>query len=131
MRHTVLVIDDQWSMQELARIVLQTAGFRVLLAGDGATGLSLARTEHPDAILLDLRMPGLDGLDVLRVLRQQAGTAEIPVLLITPDAGEEAQAAERRAGTAEILRKPFHPPELLRGVQNLLARPTLPVAMTG
>jgi DNA-binding response OmpR family regulator len=101
----------------------------VLLAGDGATGLSLARTEHPDAILLDLRMPGLDGLDALRVLRQQARTAEIPVLLITPDANEEMLAAGRRAGAAEVLRKPFHPPELLQGVQALLAHAPIQMAV--
>ena len=80
MPYTILVIDDQWSMQEYTRFVLQTAGHRVLLAGETVTGLSLARTEHPDAIIMDER---LRSRDMLLALRQDSHTATIPVILIT------------------------------------------------
>ena len=66
MRHTILVIDDQWSMQELARIVLGAAGYRVLLASDAVTGLCLARTEHPDIAVVDDNIAQKDGTAIAR-----------------------------------------------------------------
>ena len=125
MRHTVLVIDDQWSMQELARIVLQSAGYRVLLAGDGATGLSLARTQHPDVLVLDWHMLGMHGPDVLRGLHQDPHTAVIPVILITT----EACAMQLPLGVASCLQKPFHPQALLTVVDNVLRREEMPMAV--
>jgi len=122
MRQTILVIDDQWSMQELARIVLQTAGYHVLLAGDGATGLSLARTQHPDLLVLDLHMPGMSGLEVLRCLRQDPHTAAIPTILITT-------AANQAPAGMCILQKPFHPPALLLMVDNILRQEQIPIAV--
>lgn len=129
MRHTVLVIDDQWSMQELARIVLHAAGYEVLLAGDGPTGLCLARTAHPDVTVLDLHMPGMDGLDVLRGLHQDNRTATIPVILITTEATEEQASAGLRAGASSYLRKPFHPPDLLSVIEKVLDRQEMPMAV--
>jgi two-component system alkaline phosphatase synthesis response regulator PhoP len=127
MPYTVLVIDDQWSMQELARLVLQAAGYRVLVAGDGATGLSLARTEHPDLLVLDLRMPGMHGLDVLRSLQQDPQTARIPVIVITlDDADRQLVSGLHPAGT---LHKPFRPPELLKAVRRVLPHKPMALAM--
>lgn len=126
MHNTVLIIDDQWSMQELARIVLQTEGYRVLVAGDAATGLSLARTEHPAAIVLDTAMPGGDGAVLLHELRQGRGTAAIPVILITPDVSSAVLAEEVAAARTNCLRKPFPAPKLLTAVNRVIRR--LPMA---
>jgi DNA-binding response OmpR family regulator len=126
MHYTVLIIDDQWSMQELARIVLQTAGYRVLVAGDVATGLSLARTERPSAIVLDAAMPGQDAAHLLHELRLGRGTARIPVVLITPDVTSEALTREVAAARTNCLRKPFPAPKLLTVVNRAIRR--LPMA---
>ncbi|MHB9131574.1 MAG: response regulator [Armatimonadota bacterium] len=129
MRHTVLVIDDQWSMQELARIILRTAGYRVLLASDGATGLSLARIEHPDVIVLDQHMPDMDGMAVLHSLRQDPKTAVIPVVFIATEPQLTAMPIDAQAGSASCLQKPFPPPALLLMVDRMINRDEMPVAV--
>lgn len=125
MRHTILVIDDQWSMQELARMILHSAGYRVLLAGDGVTGLTLARTEAPDVIVLDSRLPEMEGEDFLRELRQERRTAAIPVIFIAstpmiPPVG---------AGVLGCLTKPFPPPALVTLVERALNEPHIQIAV--
>lgn len=129
MLYTVLVVDDQWSMQELARIVLQSAGYRVLLASDAATGLSLSRLEHPDIIVLDKQLPGKAGLDLLSELRHDPRTMCIPVLFISTEAVRARFAPELRTGTISTLHKPFHPPALLAAVKRILKRQAMPVAV--
>ena len=128
MRYTVLVIDDQWSMQELARIILQAAGYHVLLAGDGSVGLSLARTQHPDILVLDMHMPGMSGIEVLRNLRHQAKTANIPVVLISTREGCTEIPAGLRVGVC-CLQKPFTPQALLLVIDNMLNQDELPIAV--
>jgi len=127
MRHTILVIDDQWSMQELARVVLQSAGYRVLLAGDVVTGLTLARTEEPDAIIFDTRMPEMSTADFLKGLRQESVTAGIPVIFIASACNGDRLPGEDSAGTSCLL-KPFPPPALAAMVQRALEIPSKQVA---
>ncbi|MHB0940026.1 MAG: response regulator [Armatimonadota bacterium] len=127
MRHTILVIDDQWSMQELARVVLQSAGYRVLLAGDMVTGLMLARTEEPDVIILDTRMPEMSAVDFLKGLRQETGTAGIPVIFIANACTGDWQPTEEYHGAC--LTKPFPPPALVTMVQRALEQPDKQVAV--
>jgi len=128
MRHTILVIDDQWSMQELARVVLQSAGFRVLLAGDVVTGLTLARTEEPDAIVLDTRMPEMSTADFLKGLRQESSTADIPVIFIAGACNGDRLPGEDFLD-ASCLRKPFPPPALVTMVERALEQPSKQLAV--
>jgi len=128
MRHTILVIDDQWSMQELARVVLQSAGYRVLLAGDVVTGLALARTERPDAIVLDTRMPEMSANDFLKGLRQESSTADIPVIFIVNVCAGERPPDETMTGACCLL-KPFPPPALVTMVEHALEQPDKQVAV--
>lgn len=125
MRHTILVIDDQWSMQELARIVLQNAGYRVLSASDAITGLCLARTEHPDITLLDVQLSNFGGCNVLDELRQDPKTATMPVILITTP----KQQFRRKKASASCLQKPFMPPDLLMMVDGMLHDDEVPIAV--
>lgn len=127
--NTILVIDDQWSMQELARIVLRTAGYRVLLAGDLVTGLCLARTEHPDLVVVDKQLmpPGDAGLQ--QNLQLDPKTAAIPLIIITACPGEDAGAGPLSSGTMARLHKPFHPRELLLLVDRILQHKGLPIAV--
>jgi CheY-like chemotaxis protein len=85
-RGTLLAIDDDPMSVELVRAVLQPAGWTVVSATDGASGIVLARTRKPTAILLDLLMPGIDGLTVVEVLRADPETAKIPIVVLTAKA---------------------------------------------
>lgn len=126
MHYTVLVIDDQWSMQDYARLVLETAGYHVLLAGDAFTGLSLARTAHPDAILMDVRM---SGVALLQSLRHDEHTATIPVILITLHPQEEDLPSWLCSGSSGALQKPFQPPALLSMIERMLPSSGMPVTV--
>jgi two-component system cell cycle response regulator DivK len=79
----ILIVDDNEQNRELAREVLEFAGFRTLEAASGVEGLSLAFEHHPDLILMDIRMPDLNGTDVVRKLREDERTAKIPVVALT------------------------------------------------
>ena len=129
MRHTVLVIDDQWSMQELARIVLRAAGYRVLLANDVVTGLCLARTEHPDITVLDVSLTEDTRYAFLDNLRQDTTTAMFPLLLISTTPTTDHLLASLPTGMASCLQKPFRPPELLTMVDRLLRHDDMPIAV--
>jgi len=120
MQHTILVIDDQWSMQEFARVVLQSAGYCVLRAKDGMAGLSLARTEHPDAIVMDLRMPECNVIDFLHGLHAERDTVSIPVIFIASDKQETGVLAGMQASYMDCLCKPFPPPALISKVERAL-----------
>jgi len=79
----ILIVDDNGQNRKLARDVLQFAGFRTLEAGGGGEGVSLALEHHPDLILMDIRMPDMNGTEALRLLRDNARTATIPIVALT------------------------------------------------
>jgi DNA-binding response OmpR family regulator len=85
---TVLVIDDQKDLVELVRYNLEKDGFQVVPSGDGESGLALARAHQPTIIILDLMMPGMDGLEVCRRLRQDGLTSRLPIIMLTAKAAE-------------------------------------------
>lgn len=106
----ILVIDDEDDIRTVARVALErVGGHSVLAASSGAEGVDLARTEQPDAIVLDMMMPGMDGPTTFRALAADAATSAIPVVFLTA----KAQAADRQVlselGAAGILAKPFDP----------------------
>jgi len=84
----VLVVDDEKDIVELVRYHLEREGFQCLQAADGSTGLRLVREHHPDLLILDLMLPGLDGLEVCRQLRRDAATMRLPVIMLTAKAEE-------------------------------------------
>jgi CheY-like chemotaxis protein len=120
MRNTVLVIDSQWCRQELARVVLQTAGYHVLTAGDGPAGLALARGHRPIAIVLDVQMPGREAADTYAALRRDRRTAGVPIILVTGDVTGEQLASEVDAARTSCLRRPFPAPQLLNVVNQMV-----------
>ena len=119
---TVLVIEDESDVLELVRYNMSKAGFRVLVARDGAAGLQVARAETPDAIVLDLMLPEMPGEEVCRQLKAGADTASIPVIMLTAKAQPEERVAGLELGADDYVAKPFSPRELVLRVQAVLRR---------
>lgn len=128
MPETILVIEDEEDVTDLIRYHLKKAGFRVLIAGDGATGLEVAGSEHPDAIILDLMLPRLNGLEVAKRLRVQERTRETPLLMLSAKGELESRIKGLELGADDYLPKPFSPRELVLRIQALLRRSTAPAA---
>lgn len=114
-----LVVDDSAVVRELIAVNLELEGFAVTTAGDGRTALDLARDVAPDVITLDVMMPDLNGFETLVLLRQDEGTAGIPVVMVTGRAQEVDVARGTRLGVDAYLTKPFEPAELVEVVTRL------------
>jgi two-component system, OmpR family, alkaline phosphatase synthesis response regulator PhoP len=123
MNRTVLVVDDEPRIVELARDYLEHAGFRVITASDGRAALDAARRHHPDLIVLDLGLPGLDGLDVTRELRRDGS---IPIVMVTARDDELDKLLGLELGADDYLTKPFSPRELVARVKAVLRRTDRP-----
>jgi DNA-binding response OmpR family regulator len=124
---TILVVDDESRIVELARDYLEHAGFAVLTAADGPSALALARTRNPDLVILDLGLPGLDGLDVTRQLRTGERTAALPIVMLTARDDELDKLLGLELGADDYLTKPFSPRELVARVRAVLRRADRPV----
>lgn len=119
----ILVIDDETQMRRLVQLTLQTRDYRVLLAVNGEEGILKARTERPDLIILDLGLPDLDGIEVLRDIRSWSS---VPLLVLSVRNSEEMIVACLDAGADDYLSKPFRSGELVARVRTALRhRPTV------
>jgi DNA-binding response OmpR family regulator len=116
---TVLVVDDEPRIVQLARDYLEHAGFAVLAAADGRAALQIARSRHPDLVVLDLGLPGLDGLDVTRALRADGN---LPIVMLTARDDELDKILGLELGADDYLTKPFSPRELVARVRAVLRR---------
>jgi DNA-binding response OmpR family regulator len=116
----VLVIDDEEPIRLLCRVNLEAAGMEVLEAEDGPAGLSVARTERPDVILLDVMMPGMDGWQVLEQLLDDEQTKDVPIVFLTARAELRDQARGLEMGGVDYVTKPFNPLELGPLVERVL-----------
>ncbi|MGA5823977.1 response regulator transcription factor [Kitasatospora sp. NPDC094028] len=118
----VLVIDDDPTVAEVVTGYLTRAGHLVDHAADGPRGLALARAHRPDLVVLDLMLPGLDGLEILRRLRATADGADLPVVLLTAKGDENDRILGLELGADDYVTKPFSPRELVLRVQSVLRR---------
>jgi DNA-binding response OmpR family regulator len=116
---TVLVVDDESRIVELAREYLEHAGFAVLIATDGPSALMTARTRKPDVMVLDLGLPGMDGLDVARTLRRESS---IPIVMLTARDDELDRVLGLEIGADDYVTKPFSPRELVARIRAILRR---------
>src|SRR3981081_1536552 len=122
MRDTILVVDDEPDVVDLVRYHLHRAGFDVLIALSGPSALAAARDSRPDAILLDIMLPQMSGLEVFKVLRTADETGDIPILMLTAKAELSERIAGLELGVDDYITKPFSPRELVLRLQNLLRR---------
>ncbi len=122
MPKTVLVIDDEPELVRLLDYNLTKAGYLALTARDGEAGLSLAREHAPDLVVLDVMMPGLDGWEVCKRLRQDPATAGVPLLMLTAKAEEGDRVLGLELGADDYVTKPFGIREFLARVKALLRR---------
>jgi DNA-binding response OmpR family regulator len=119
-RRLVLVADDDEDILVLVRTVLERAGYEVSAVRDGAEAIAAARQRRPDLAVLDVAMPEVDGLEVLRRLRADASTSDVPVLLLSARVQEDDVARGFATGADAYVQKPFSPRELSDRVNELL-----------
>jgi len=115
----ILVVEDEPKIARQARDYLVKSGYRVLVAGDGKLALDIARSERPDLVVLDLNLPGVDGLDVCRILRR---TSDVPIIMLTARVELADRLIGLELGADDYITKPFSPRELVARVRVLLRR---------
>lgn len=119
MNELILVVDDDPKIVKLSRDYLQKSQFKVISANDGTTGLAMGRHEKPDLIVLDLNLPGTDGLDVCRLLRRES---DVPIIMLTARVEETDRLIGLELGADDYITKPFSPRELVARVRSVLRR---------
>jgi len=118
----ILIVEDEADLADIIAFNLQRAGHTPLQASDGAAGLRLAQHERPDLVILDLMLPGIDGLEIARRLRAEPTTASIPIVMLTAKADERDQLTGLAVGADDYVTKPFSIPVLLARVEAVLRR---------
>jgi DNA-binding response OmpR family regulator len=116
---TILVVDDEPRIAQLARDYLEHAGFAVVVAGDGRSAIQAVKTRRPDLVVLDLGLPGLDGLDVTRQIRTESS---LPIVMLTARDDELDKLLGLELGADDYITKPFSPRELVARVRAVLRR---------
>ena len=115
----ILIVEDELALQETLAYNLERQGYQVYMAGDGPSGLSLARQHEPDLLILDVMLPGMDGFEVCRVLRQEMNT---PILMLTARDDEIDRVVGLEVGADDYMTKPFSMRELMARVKAMLRR---------
>ncbi len=119
MAKKILIVDDEPKIVEICQDYLKASGFDVVAAGDGLKGLATARREKPDLVVLDLMLPGMDGLDVCRTLRRES---DVPIIMLTARVEETDKLVGIELGADDYITKPFSPRELVARVRMVLRR---------
>jgi len=119
-KHRILIVDDNQKIVDVVQAYLEKDGYRVLTALSGLEALDLARHRRPDLVVLDLLLPGMDGLDVCRVLRAEGN--EVPIIMLTAKTTEADKLIGLELGADDYVTKPFSPRELVARVRAVLRR---------
>jgi two-component system alkaline phosphatase synthesis response regulator PhoP len=122
MKETILIVEDEKDIVKMLDYNLKKEGYKTLIASDGEDALDAASTKHPDLILLDLMLPGLDGLEVCKELKLERKTAAIPVIMLTAKAQESDKVVGLELGADDYVTKPFSPRELIARIRAVLRR---------
>lgn len=118
----ILIVEDDTDIAELVAYNLERQGWNVSLCHHGSEGLELIRRTHPDLVILDIMLPGMDGLEIFRRMKEDESTREIPALFLTARAQLDDRLTGLKLGADDYITKPFSPKELVLRVRNILQR---------
>jgi phosphate regulon transcriptional regulator PhoB len=122
MKETILIVEDEKDITKMLEYNLQKEGYKTFSASDGEDALDEARRHHPGLILLDLMLPGMDGLEVCKELKSDTKTALIPIIMLTAKAQESDKVVGLELGADDYVTKPFSPRELIARIKAVLRR---------
>ncbi len=122
MKEKILIVDDEKDIVKMLDYNLKKEGYRTAVARDGDEAISLASKEHPDLVLLDLMLPGKDGLEVCKALKGEGKTASIPIIMLTAKTQEADKIVGLELGADDYVTKPFSPRELIARIKAVLRR---------
>lgn len=117
----VMIVDDEAHIVELVRVCLEDSDYDIIEAYDGQEAVDRAKEEHPDLILLDIMLPGMDGYEVCKILKGSDGTKEIPIVMLTAKGQEVDKVKGFQAGADAYMTKPFSPLRLLTELEEVLS----------
>ncbi|NMM27098.1 MAG: response regulator [Glaciimonas sp.] len=120
MGKTILAVDDSISLRQMVTFSLKAAGYKVIEAVDGRDGLDKAKSQTVDLVLTDQNMPRMDGLALIKALREMASYQRVPILMLTTESSDEMKAQGRAAGANGWLVKPFDPQRLIEVVKKVI-----------
>jgi len=123
----ILVVDDDTRLTQLLQLVFESRGFGVTIANDGQQALQSLAKELPEAILLDLMMPGMSGLEVCRLVRADPRTSNIPIVILTARYDTAMRREAMQAGATEYLTKPIRPNDLINCLQKVVLHSVVPM----
>jgi phosphate regulon transcriptional regulator PhoB len=121
-KEKILIVEDEKDIVKMLEYNLKKEGFRTLSCYDGEDALDLANREHPDLIILDLMLPGIDGLEVCKTLKKESTTASIPIIMLTAKTQEPDKIVGLELGADDYVTKPFSPRELIARIKAVLRR---------
>ncbi|MDO8488515.1 MAG: response regulator [Candidatus Omnitrophota bacterium] len=124
MKEKILIVEDEKDIVKMLRYNLEKEGFKVIDARDGEDALDSAVRQHPDLILLDLMLPGMDGLEVCKALKKEVKTGSIPIIMLTAKSQESDKVVGLELGADDYITKPFSPRELIARIKAVLRRAT-------
>ena len=127
----ILIVEDEGNIRQLVRYNIEKEGFQVMEAADGLQGLRTAQREKPDLVLLDLMLPGMDGLEVCRTLKGTPATSALPIIMLTAKAEEVDKIIGLELGADDYMTKPFSPRELTARIKAVLRRSQKETALPG
>ena len=127
----ILIVEDEGNIRQLVRYNIEKEGFQVMEAADGLQGLRTAQKEKPDLVLLDLMLPGMDGLEVCRTLKGAPATSALPIIMLTAKAEEVDKIIGLELGADDYMTKPFSPRELTARIKAVLRRSQKETALPG
>jgi len=122
MKEKILIIEDEKDIVKMLDYNLKKEGFRTLSVHDGEDALDLASKEHPDLVILDLMLPGMDGLEVCKAFKKESKTASIPIIMLTAKSQESDKVIGLELGADDYVTKPFSPRELIARIKAVLRR---------
>ena len=122
LKKTAVIIDDEEEMTHLLKIELEQAGYNAYVAYDGEEGFRQIRKVNPDVVILDILMPGLDGFEMLRILKADDTTKDIPIVVLTAKVHAKDIQKGKELGASLYIKKPFDAVELIRAIDEIVEK---------